>query len=493
LATAIVDEKVETLASSDDVIQEPGSTTPATAARSLDLNELQEFSEKKLKALARDLDLHLHPARSRHQHILDVIRAALAAGRTVTAEGFLDQVSDSFGMLRWPKLNFLPVPEDVCVPRALVERYSLRPGQMLAGTLRLPVHREKFLSLEEVTTIEGQPVNQWKEPTDFEKLTPQFPQGRIMLENAKTNSISARAVDLLAPLGRGQRGLIVAPPRVGKTILLKEIAKAIRVNHPDIVLILLLVDERPEEVTDLEREIDPLCARRAASSLNRLDRPAPSAGTDLTTPPEHSKELPAAGRSGDCQIYHSNFDESVRRHVQVAEMVLERAKRLVEMKQDVVLLLDSITRLSRGYNNLQPGKGRIMSGGVEAKALIKPKKFFGSARNAEEGGSLTILATALIETGSRMDELIFEEFKGTGNMELHLDRALQEKRLYPAIHPLLSATRREDLLYHPDEWERVQELRKTMAALPPIEAMEKLIENLEATKTNAELLLSGLK
>jgi len=445
-----MDEKLETLASSDDVIQEPGSTTPATAAHSLDLNELQEFPERKLKALARDLDLYLHPARSRHHHILDIVCAALAGGGTVTAEGFLDQVSGSFAMLRWPKLNFLPVSEDVAVSRALIEQHRLRPGQKVAGAVRLPVQREKFLSLDKVTHIEGQPAEEWTEPTHFDKLTPQFPQGRIILENPKTNSISARAVDLLAPLGRGQRGLIVAPPRVGKTILLKEIAKAIRVNHPDIVLILLLVDERPEEVTDLEREID-------------------------------------------CHIYHSNFDESVQRHVQVAEIVLERAKRLVEMKHDVVVLLDSITRLSRGYNNLEPGRGRIMSGGVEAKALIKPKKFFGSARNAEEGGSLTVLATALTETGSRMDELIFEEFKGTGNMELHLDRGLQEKRLYPAIHPLLSATRREELLYHPDEWERVLMLRKTMAAIPPLEAMEKLIDNLHVTKTNAELLLSGLK
>ncbi len=425
------------------------STPPATP-HLLDLNELQQLSEKKLRALARDLDLFLHPARSRHQHILDIVRAALAGGASVTAEGFLDQVSDSFAMLRWPKLNFLPVPEDVCVPRALVEQYQLRPGQRIAGTVRLPAQREKFLSLDAVTTVEGQSAEEWTQPTHFDKLTPQFPQGRIILENPKTDSISVRAVDLLTPLGRGQRGLIVAPPRVGKTILLKEIAKAIRVNHPDIVLILLLVDERPEEVTDLEREID-------------------------------------------CQIYHSNFDESVQRHVQVAEMMLERAKRLVEMKHDVVLLLDSLTRLSRGYNNLEPGRGRIMSGGVEAKALIKPKKFFGSARNAEEGGSLTVLATALTETGSRMDELIFEEFKGTGNMELHLDRALQEKRLYPAIHPMLSATRREELLYHPDEWERVLMLRKTMAALPPLEAMEKLIDNLQVTKTNAELLLSGLK
>ena len=444
-----MDEKIEALASSEDIAPAPGSTTPVTA-RSFDMNQLQVFPEKKLKTLARDLDLYLHPARSRHQHILDIVRASLGGGATVTAEGFLDQVSDSFAMLRWPKLNFLPLPEDVSVPRALVEQYQLRPGQKIAGTVRLPGQREKFLCLDEVTSIEGQPVQEWTQPTHFDKLTPQFPQGRIILENPKTDSICARAVDLLAPLGRGQRGLIVAPPRVGKTILLKEIAKAIRVNHPEVVLILLLVDERPEEVTDLEREVD-------------------------------------------CQIYHSNFDESVQRHVQVAEMVLERAKRLVEMKHDVVILLDSLTRLSRGYNNLEPGRGRIMSGGVEAKALIKPKKFFGSARNAEEGGSLTVLATALTETGSRMDELIFEEFKGTGNMELHLDRGLQEKRLYPAIHPLLSATRREELLYHPDEWERVLMLRKTMAALPPLEAMEKLIDNLLATKTNAELLLSGLR
>ena len=454
-----MDEKVETLESQTETAgegvlpadeQNAADTAATKAPRALDLNELQEFSEKKLKALARDLDMHLHPARSRHQHILDIVRAAISSGTTVTAEGFVDQVSDAFAMLRWPKLNFLPVPEDVAVPRALIEQCDLRPGQKVAGAVRLPVQREKFLSLDKVTKVENQPCEEWKQPTAFDKLTPQFPQGRIILENPSTNSVCARAVDLLTPLGRGQRGLIVAPPRVGKTILLKEIAKAIRANYPEIVLILLLVDERPEEVTDLQREID-------------------------------------------CEIYHSNFDESVQRHVQVAEMVLERVKRLVEMKHDVVLLLDSLTRLSRGYNNLEPGKGRIMSGGVEAKALTKPKKFFGSARNAEEGGSLTVLATALTETGSRMDELIFEEFKGTGNMELHLDRGLQEKRIYPAIHPMLSATRREELLYHPEEWERVLMLRKTMAALPPLESMEKLIDNLHATKTNAELLLSGLR
>ena len=430
----------------------PAATeTPPPPPRDLDINELQRLSTEELRAIGREFDLRLYAARSRHYHIVDLTRAALQRGATVTAEGFLDVPGDSStGVLRWPRLNFLPVPEDVCVHRATIQQLQLRPGQHVGGVVRLPRDREKSLVLDRVTTIEGQPAEQWTPPTEFDSLTPQFPQGRIMLENPQNESISARAIDLLAPLGRGQRGLIVAPPRVGKTILLKEIAKAIRLNHPEIVLILLLVDERPEEVTDLEREID-------------------------------------------CEVYHSNFDESVHRHVQVAELVLERAKRIVEQKKDVVILLDSLTRLSRGYNNLQPNKGRIMSGGVEAKALIKPKKFFGSARSVEEGGSLTILATALTETGSRMDELIFEEFKGTGNMELHLDRALQEKRLYPAIHVLQSATRREDLLYHPEEWERVQVLRKTMAALPPIEAMEKLIDNLHATKTNAELLLAGLR
>src|SRR4029077_15255679 len=309
MARANMDEKVETLESQTETQgegvppaqeQDAADTAAPTAPRALDLNELQEFSEKKLKALARGFDLHLHPARSRHQHIFDIVRAAMTGGATISAEGFLEQVGDSFAMLRWPKLNFLPVPEDVAVPRTLIEQYNLRPGQKVAGTVRLPVQREKFLSLDKVTSVEKQPAEEWKQATAFDKLTPQFPQGRIILENPNASSICARAVDLLTPLGRGQRGLIVAPPRVGKTILLKEIAKAIRANHPDIVLILLLVDERPEEVTDLQREID-------------------------------------------CQIYHSNFDESVQRHVQVAEMVLERAKRLVEIKHDVVLLLDSLT------------------------------------------------------------------------------------------------------------------------------------------------------
>jgi transcription termination factor Rho len=423
---------------------------PPLLPASLDLNELQSLDPAAVESLCRDFQLRVRPDRSRHHLILDLVRAALGRRIPVTTHGFFDPVADSFGVLRWPRLNFLAVPEDVGIPRACIQKFQLRPAQKISGTLRLPRDREKLIMLDEVRTIEGISAEEWETPTAFDNLTPLYPQGRIMLENAKTNSISARAVDLLTPLGRGQRGLIVAAPRVGKTILLKEIAKAIRVNHPEIVLIILLVDERPEEVTDLQREVD-------------------------------------------CDVYNSTFDENSRRHIEVAELVLERAKRLVEQRKDVVVLLDSITRLARGYNSLQTGKGRTMSGGVEAKALLKPKKFFGAARNCEEGGSLTILATALVDTGSKMDQVIFEEFKGTGNMELHLDRSLVEKRLYPAIHCMQSATRREDLLYHPEEWERVQLLRKAMAALPPIEAMEKLIENLQATKTNAELLLSGLK
>lgn len=416
----------------------------------LHVNDLLAMEATQLETLSAEVGVRPYPGRTRHQRISDIIGTALERGGRVTTEGFFDPVAEHFGVLRWTELNFLAVPEDIGLPRALVQRFGLRAAQRIAGTVRLPRDREKIFMIDEITAIEGMPPNEWQQPTEFDNLTPLYPEGRIMLENPKDGSLTARAVDLLAPLGRGQRGLIVAPPRVGKTIMLKEIAKAIRINHPEIVLIILLVDERPEEVTDLSRALD-------------------------------------------CEIYHSNFDENARRHVEVAELVLERAKRLVEQHKDVVLLLDSLTRLARGYNQLQGGKGRTMSGGVEAKALLKPKKFFGSARNVENGGSLTILATTLIDTGSKMDQVIFEEFKGTGNMELHLDRSLVEKRLYPAIHVGQSATRREELLYHPDEWQAVQVLRKVMAQLPPIEAMERLIENMQATKTNAELLLAGLR
>jgi transcription termination factor Rho len=414
------------------------------------LPELQDMEPAALQELCARFDFRPHPGQTRHQQILGLVRHLIPRGHRITVSGFLEQPNDGPAILRSPRMNFLPLPEDVGVPHFLIRQFGLRPGQALSGTVRLPRDRERGLMIDRLETVEDQPIADWKAPTAFDSLTPLFPDGRIMLENDAADSISPRAVDLLTPLGRGQRGLIVAPPRVGKTILLKQLAKAIRANHPDIVLILLLVDERPEEVTDLQREVD-------------------------------------------CQIYSSTFDETPHRHIQVAELVNERAKRLVEQGKDVVLMLDSITRLARGYNSLVKGKGRTMSGGVDAKALTKPKKFFGAARNVEEGGSLTILATALIDTGSRMDEVIFEEFKGTGNMELHLDRSLVEKRLYPAIHVQQSGTRREDLLYHPEEWDRVQLLRKAMAALPPLEAMEMLIKNLQATKTNAELLLAGLR
>ncbi len=430
--------------------REPAEAAPKPTFEPLALEEIQKLDLAGLQELCARVELRPHPGRGRHQLIVELVRHCVLRGQQVRTSGFLEQPNDGPAVLRSPRHNFLPLPEDVGVPHFLIRHFGLRPGQALRGTIRMPRDRERMMMLDRILTIEGQDPDEWEAPTAFDHLTPLFPEGRIMLENESGDGTSVRAVDLLTPLGRGQRGLIVAPPRVGKTILLKQIAKAIRKNHPEIVLIMLLVDERPEEVTDLEREVD-------------------------------------------CEIYSSTFDEPPARHIHVAELVSERAKRLVEQKKDVVLLLDSLTRLARGYNALVKGKGRTMSGGVEAKALLKPKRFFGAARNVEEGGSLTILATALVETGSKMDEVIFEEFKGTGNMELHLDRSLVEKRLYPAIHILQSGTRKEELLYHPEEWERVKLLRKMMGTMPPLEAMELLIKNLHATKTNAELLLAGLR
>src|SRR6202521_4863108 len=428
----------------------PGSEYFNEGGNVLELNRLHQLSHPVLLELTRQFNLRVSHERTRHQLIFDLLKAYSSRGVQLIGEGMLEITGESYGFLRWERYNFTSCPEDVYVSAAILKKYGIRPGNKVRGYVRGPKEKEKFMAMEQVINIEGIPIESWSEPKLFDQLTALFPDKRILLENPKSRSVSARAVDLIAPLGRGQRGLIVAAPRTGKTILMKEIAQAIRANSPDVHLILLLVDERPEEVTDLRQCLD-------------------------------------------CEIFSSTFDENPTRHVQVAELVSERAKRLVELKKDVVILLDSITRLARGYNALQPGKGRIMSGGVEAKALLKPKRFFGAARNCEEGGSLTILATALVDTGSKMDQVIFEEFKGTGNMELHLDRSLVEKRLYPAIHCTQSATRREDLLYHPDEWTRVQLLRKAMAALPPIEAVEKLIENFQETKTNAELLLSGLK
>jgi transcription termination factor Rho len=433
-----------------ELVQLPGAQYLIENGTVLELDQLHRLPHTELVNLAREFNLRVSQERTRHQFTFDLLKAYGAKGIKLRAEGMLELSNEAYGFLRWERYNFTPCPEDVYVPASILKRFGLRAGLKINATIRVPRDKEKFMALEEVLSVEGIPIEHWTEPKQFDQLTALFPDRRILLENSKTKSVSARAVDLIAPLGRGQRGLIVAPPRAGKTILLKDIAMAIRVNSPEVHLILLLVDERPEEVTDLRRSLD-------------------------------------------CEIFSSTFDETPTRHVQVAELVSERAKRLVELRKDVVILLDSITRLARGYNSLQPGRGRIMSGGVESKALLKPKRFFGSARNCEEGGSLTILATALIETESRMDEVIFEEFKGTGNMELHLDRALLEKRIYPSIHILKSGTRRDDLLYHPDEFARITILRKKLAQLPAIEAMEVLLNTIKGTKTNAELLLSALR
>jgi transcription termination factor Rho len=415
----------------------------------LELDSLQALNHADLTSLLERYRLRLRPDGTKRHLVFDLARFLLSAGAEITARGMIEDLGDH-SMLRWPRYNFAAGPDDLFVSISLVRQFGLQTGLEIHGTLRAPGERDRYCGLESIASIEDIPAAEWQPVTPFDKLTPLFPQERIMLEAVKEPTLSTRAVDLIAPLGKGQRALIVAPPRTGKTILMKHIAQAIRSTSPEVKLILLLVDERPEEVTDLRRSID-------------------------------------------ADIYSSTFDESPQRHTQLAEFVSERAKRLVELGKDVVILLDSITRLARGYNNLQPGKGRIMSGGVDSKALMKPKKFFGAARNTEEGGSLTIVATALVETQSRMDDLIFEEFKGTGNMEIHLDRTIADQRVFPAIHATKSATRREENLYHPDELERVIVLRKQLNELPAVEAMETLVRNLNITKSNAELLLRGLR
>jgi transcription termination factor Rho len=421
----------------------------ALAGFSLDLDQLQALPHAPLTALLERYHLRVRPDGTKRHLVADLCRYLLAAGATITATGMIEDLGDH-SMVRWPRHNFAEGPDDLFVSIALVRAFGLQTGLQVTGKLHPPAERDRYCGLADLASIEGTPAAEWKTPIPFDKLTPLFPQERILLESPKEPALSTRAVDLIAPLGKGQRALIVAPPRTGKTILMKHIAQAIRSTSPDVRLILLLVDERPEEVTDLRRSID-------------------------------------------ADIYSSTFDESPQRHTQLAEFVSERAKRLVEIGQDVVILLDSITRLARGYNNLQPGKGRIMSGGVDAQALIKPKRFFGAARNTEEGGSLTIVATALVETQSRMDDLIFEEFKGTGNMEIHLDRTIADTRIFPAIHVTKSATRREENLYHPEELARVLVLRKQLNELPAVEAMETLVQNLHRTTSNAELLLRGLR
>ncbi|MFZ4763632.1 MAG: transcription termination factor Rho [Roseimicrobium sp.] len=414
------------------------------------INELQAKTLGNLQTLAATLGWRVNGSRTKHQLVAELASWMLQHGTNVVVEGFLEMQQESFGLIRYPRYSFMPLPEDIFVPVFVIRKFALRPGQQIKANLRVPRDKEKYLSIDRILEIEGMNADSWSAPIEFDKLTATFPSQRIILETPKGSSTSSRVVDIIAPLGKGQRSLIVASPRSGKTMLLKDMARSIRGNHPEVTLIILLLDERPEEVTDFEESVDTA-------------------------------------------VYSSTFDEASKRHSQVAELVLERAKRLVELRKDVVILLDSITRLARGYNAMQGGKGRTMSGGLDAKALLKPKKFFGAARKVEEGGSLTIVATALTETESRMDDVIFEEFKGTGNMEVSLDREISERRVYPAIHVLKSGTRRDELLYHPDEFKRISIIRKQLAAVPAYEAIELLIKNIERSKCNAELLLSGLK
>lgn len=431
----------------------PARETPAPPVPDVVvLNDYQTKSVKELYDLGTSLGLRVGGVRSKHQLVFEILCHYGREGSVIQAHGILEVTREGFGILRNPRYSFAPFPDDVFLSPSIVRRYNLRPGLSLTVAARAPRDpREKFICVENVLLIEGQPaVENWQPPTVFDKLTALFPNERIILENRKSKSVGPRVVDIVSPLGKGQRGLICAPPRGGKTVLLKDIAASIKENHPEIELIVLLINERPEEVTDFVESVG-------------------------------------------CQVFSSTFDEPAARHIQVAELVLERGKRLVEHGRDVVILLDSLTRLARGYNSLHGGKSASGSGGVDHEALQKVRKFFGSARKCEEGGSLTILATALIETDSKMDEVIFEEFKGTGNLEIQLDRELVERRIYPAIHVQKSGTRKDDLLYHPDEFRRIGAIRKQMAALPAGEAMEVLIRSIKATGSNAELLLTGLR
>ena len=424
------------------------------------INDFQQLSLNQLHNAAQEAGLRVAGVRSKHQLVFEILKLYGEKGTEMEAEGYLDFNGDSFGFLRWPSFSFASNADDVYVPAGLIKKGQFRVGQKLRCRVRSPKDREKFLSVESVISVEDVPIEEWEEPTGFDQLTALFPSDRLILEIPEGTSPSPRVIDLVAPLGKGQRGLIVAPPRGGKTILLKNIAVSIHKNNPDVELIVLLLDERPEEVTDF-------------------------------------KETVAAS------VFSSTFDEASKRHVQVADMVLNRAKRIVESGKDVVVLLDSLTRLARAHNSANQsggggrkgrgGGGPIGSGGISPKALERSRRFFGAARNVEEGGSLTILATCLIETDSRMDDVIFEEFKGTGNMEITLDREMAESRIFPAIHLLRSGTRKDDLLYHPDEYQRINSLRKQLSQRPAPEAMEVLLKTIGSTGSNAELLLRGIQ
>ena len=427
----------------------PAAATISPVPASIDINQFRLKSLAELQAMAESVPARIQGGIPKSQLIYELLCFYGHEGAGLVCEGILEQAKDNFAMLRDPHRSFRPGPDDIHLSSNLVRDLGLRVGQSLKVRVRAPRERDKYLSGYEVIDVEGQPAADYQPPTEFDRLTPLFPDQRIHLEGEGIDFLGVRVIDLIAPLGKGQRGIIVAPPRGGKTILLKQIARSIRLNHPDAELIILLLDERPEEVTDFEETVGS-------------------------------------------QVFASTFDESPRRHAQVADLVIERAKRLVERGKDVILLLDSLTRLARGHNSAMQG-GPIGSGGVSPVALQKSRKFFGTARNVEEGGSLTILATALVETESRLDDVVFEEFKGTGNMEVRLDRELAERRVFPAIHIPQSGTRNDDRLYHPDEFLKVVDIRKQLAGLPIGDAIETLLANLKATKTNAELLLRGLR
>ncbi|HET9794390.1 MAG TPA: transcription termination factor Rho [Thermoanaerobaculia bacterium] len=427
----------------EDPAVEEGAAAEPEAGDTLDIRSLHEMNMAQLTKIARDLEVE-NPAGMRKQDLIfKILQVQTERKGLIFSEGVLECLPDGFGFLRAPEYNYLPGPDDIYVSPSQIRKFDLRTGDTVSGQIRPPKEGERYFALIKVEAVNFEHPDVAREKIFFDNLTPLYPQERIKLE-VPTN-LSSRVLDIICPIGKGQRGLIVAPPRTGKTMLLQSLANSISTNHPEVTLIVLLIDERPEEVTDMQRTVKG-------------------------------------------EVISSTFDEPAQRHVQVAEMVIEKAKRLVEHKRDVVILLDSITRLARAYNTIVPPSGKVLSGGVDSNALQRPKRFFGAARNIEEGGSLTIMATALIDTGSRMDDVIFEEFKGTGNMEVHLDRKLSDKRVFPAIDLNKSGTRKEELLLEKNELNRVWVLRKVLTPLSTVEAMELLIDKLDKTKTNADFL-----
>lgn len=409
---------------------------------SMNVQELKEMGITALINYAKSLNIQDVSSLKKQEIIFKILESQSESKVEIYGEGVLERLPDGFGFLRSPKFSYIPGPDDIYVSPIHIKRFGLRTGDVIRGVIRKPKEGEKYFALHRIETVNFEPPMHAASRTVFENLTPLFPRERLILES-NPSVLSTRIMDILTPVGKGQRGLIVAPPRTGKTVLLKEVANSIVKNHPEVILIMLLIDERPEEVTDMQRSVN-------------------------------------------AEVISSTFDEYASRHVQVAEIVLEKAKRLVESGRDVVILLDSITRLARAYNTVSPSSGKVLTGGIDANALQRPKRFFGAARNIEEGGSLTILATALVETGSRMDDVIFEEFKGTGNMEIHLSRKLANRRIYPAFDIQNSGTRREDLLLSEDELNRMWVLQKFLSTMNTIEGMEFLIEKMRETKTNQE-------